>query len=667
MPYEVESRLLIGEDRIERVAEDLGRRHRAGAYLLRPAERRVLADTYFDAGGRLQAMGWSLRIRRTADDIRLTLKRPAREPGGSGAGVVREELESGRDGTFGEVLAEVLRLLRAEGVLDEAPGDVDFRILRDGAAGTLLGLGLQDLFTVETDRRRWLAADEAGTDVAEIALDDSRYTTGAGEPVREGRLEVELVDDADAAALTELTAVLRRSFDAEDAFDSKFERGLVHYRTRNLHDKLETKVTLGQPEDYHAVIRRLEDNQPFVQGHRFVRTSHDRHLTDVYFDTRHHALFKLGWYLRLRREGNHAQLTFRRMTDDARYGQVLQQEITAASQPDDEGDAAFAENWTAIKTWLVSRTGISAQGDPGGMAEVEGVLARMGLQRSLETSIVRTAWVVERLVPDPAPGSPVPAEHVAKLKYDRVSYRNPGAPERRRRLGAAAALAASADRRRSSVADVEFEVTGVEDDTAAPSSLQQDSYHSFLGLFVEACAHVAGDRQADQRISAKYFNGLAKLGVVARSPRWLTDGRLALRVVLLRESDTARGPMTHAYWAGVRFWVGLSVLICGLFGISTGADGGVGSAGGDGPVSWWSTGVQALGFLAVVAGSVVLFRGPAGPWSTRTRVSVVCVAVVAAVAVSIPWFGRHASADAVAFLGLLPLLLALGKDGLGRS
>ena len=42
-----------------------------------------------------------------------------------------------------------------------------------------------------------------------------------------------------------------------------------------------------------------------------------------------------------------------------------------------------------------------------------------------------------------------------------------------------------------------------------------------------------------------------------------------------------------------------------------------------------------------------------------------CASVVAAVAVSVPWFGRHAGADAVAFLGLLPLLLSLGKDGPG--
>ena len=663
MPFEVESRLLIGEDRIERVAEELARRPRVGACTLRPGERGVHADTYFDAGGRLQAMGWSLRIRRTADEIRLTLKRPAQEAAERGAAVVRDELESGRDGTFGEVLARVVRLLHSAGVLDAAPADVDFRILRDGAAPALLGLGLQDLFTVETDRRTWLAVDAAGSTVAEIALDDSRYTAGSGGPVREGRLEVELLDGADRSALAELTGALRRAFDAEEAFDSKFDRGLVHYRTRNLHDKMETKVTLGEPDDYHAVIRRLEGTEQFVQGHRFMRTSHDRHLADVYFDTKHHALFKAGWYLRLRHEGQHAQLTFRRMTADVRYGQVLQQEITAAYQPGDDANAAFAANWSAISTWLVGRSGISAQGDPAGMAEVEAVLARMGLHRSLETSIVRTAWVVERLLPDAVPGSPAPAEHVAKLKYDRVSYHR---PDPAHRADAATRAAPDADPRRPGVPDVEFEVTGVEDDTAAPQSLQRDSYHSFLALFVEACAHVAGDRQADQRISAKYFNGLARLGVVSRSPRWMTDGRLALRVVLLRESDTGRGPMTHAHWAAVRFWVGLSVLICGLFALSTGADGGIWTAGADASADWWSTGVQGLGFLAVVGGSVILFRGPAGPWSTRTRVFVVCAGVVAAVAISIPWFGRHASADAVAFLGLLPLLLSLGKDGLGR-
>lgn len=661
MPFEVESRLLIGEDRIERVAEELARRQRIGRCALRPGERRLHADTYFDAGGRLHAMGWSLRVRRTADEIRLTLKRPAPDAPDGGAAVVRHELESGRDGSFGEVLAQVAHLLHSAGVLEAETADVDFRILRDGAVAALIGLGLQDLFTVETDRRTWCAVGADGGAVAEIALDDSTYTTGGGGPVREGRLEVELLDGADRSALTALTAELRSAFDAEEAFDSKFDRGLVHYRTRNLHDKMETKVTLGEADDYHAVIRRLEGTEPFVQGHRFVRTSLDRHLTDVYFDTRNHALFKLGWYLRLRREGEQAQLTFRRMTADVRYGQVLQQEITAASRPDGEGDAVFGTNWTAIKAWLVSCGGVSEQGDPERMDQAETVLARMGLHRSLETSIVRTAWVVERVLTDAAPGSPAQAEHVAKLKYDRVTYRVPGSEDR------AGGPVRDPDRQRPPLRDVEFEVTGVEDETAAPQSLQHDSYHSFLALFVEACAHVATDRQADQRISAKYFNGLVRLGVVPRPPRWLTDGRLALRVVLLRESDAGRGPMAHAHWAAVRFWVGLSVLICGLFGISTGADGGIWTAGADTPGSWWSTGVQALGFLAVVGGSVILFRGPAGPWSTQSRILVVAAGVVAAVAVSIPWFGRHASADAVAFLGLLPLLLSLGKDGLGRS
>jgi hypothetical protein len=294
---------------------------------------------------------------------------------------------------------------------------------------------------------------------------------------------------------------------------------------------------------------------------------------------------------------------------------------------------------------------------------------------------VRTAWSVERLLPDAAPGplASTPAEQVAKLKYDRVLYRRPDPAHRvgaaaqsapgagtGDSTGAGAGTSASTDRQRSGVADVEFEVTGVEDDTAAPQSLQRDSYHSFLALFVEACAHVARDGQADQRISAKYFNGLAKLGVESRSPGRLADGRLALRVVLLREFDTGHGPMTHALWAAIRFWVGLSVLICGLFGLSTGADGGIWTAGADTSVSWWSTVVQGMGFLAVVAGSVILFRGPAGPWSTRTRVFVISAGVLAAVAISIPWFGRHASADAVAFLGLLPLLLSLGKEGLAR-
>lgn len=470
---------------------------------------------------------------------------------------------------------------------------------------------------------------DASGDVAELVVDETEYLDSTEGSVREGRIEIEISDSANAAKLDEMARCIDRRFNTRQVYTSKFQQALIHYASRHLRDKLEAKVTLGDISSYEALVAQINASGEFVRGYQFHRSA-DRRIFDTYFDTKKHELFKLGWYLRMRREGETRQLTFRRLKErgEQRYGLVMQQEIIVRPSSD------IDEAWAAIQNWLSAVRGASRAAPPADFSELPTALAASSLRNSLEVEVTRTSWIVDRA----DVRSSDLRNRIAKVKYDRVAFRRPG--------------------QTAPLSHFEFEVTGVEDEAAAPNTLRRDSYQAFLGDFLEVCADRTNGGRVDKRTSAKYFHGLTELGIVSRKPEWLTDGRLEVQI-LARES--APQAVQSRNWGLMRFWCALATLTAGLFALSVGQGEGLLS---DSSPDIVSAAMQTLGFLALVLGSFFLFKDPPGPVSRARRLVIVVCTVMAAVAISIPSMGRGNAADATAFLGLLPLIVSLSRTGM---
>lgn len=237
---ETEVRVRIQEDRFDQVRADLQRTSRLGDHQLDARGVRDHEDTYFDVDGRLHARGRSLRIRQRTGDIRVPLKRPVSPTDTT----TREELENPSSGSLIDVVEQITIILADAAIIETAPTGIRTRMLRDGVFSTLRSLGLRDLFTVHTSRQTWVASDE-GRAITEIVLDDSHYSVGSAESgklVRECRMEIELVDDAHEAQFRNLARQAMSRFGLDEVHESKFDRGMAHYRTGMLHDKLEAKV-----------------------------------------------------------------------------------------------------------------------------------------------------------------------------------------------------------------------------------------------------------------------------------------------------------------------------------------------------------------------------------------------------------------------------------------
>jgi adenylate cyclase class IV len=510
MPLENEVRFHLPEASLTATIRRLNSDRALAPFQLKPKGEKVHSDTYFDVDGALRTRGWSLRIRTSDGSVRATLKTPVASDR-SVHGKVNEELENSDNAQLFDTVITIIERLAAADIVQGIPADLTTQLLINGAYPTLLALGLKDLFTVRTSRHRWMVSDGL-LDLAELAVDESYYGVGTSnteEDIRECRVEVELLDASKNESLTRISRVLIEDYNLSEVYDSKFERGMLHFTTRGLREKLELKIRVHELSDYDAIVDRIKsDTPPFLPPYRFSRIP-ERTISDVYFDSAEQDLFQAGHYLRLRHEGRHRELVFRRLTRDVRYGQVLQEEVVA------KGDGqSFLRSWRLIQRWLGSSIGRPVTGDVKGVGETEDFLGSIGLHRTLEVDISRTPFIVER-IEDTGPGLMAP-DHVAKLKYDQITMRRP-------------------DHEGGILVSREFEATGVEAESASPQEKSIPSYEAFVAQFMEACAHVASDQKVTRLLSAKYFEGMRQLNIANTTPPWLKDGRLAYRVSLLRE------------------------------------------------------------------------------------------------------------------------------------
>lgn len=520
MPLENEARFHLPETRLESTIRRFNSDYALDGFRLSWRGKREHSDTYFDAAGNLRSRGWSLRIRTLGDNIRATLKRPAAELHKT-HGVVREELENDSNESLFEVLAEIIEVMHGAEIV-AAPPDAVGQLMLSGVYPALRAIGLRDLFTVRTARYSWIitVADE---DIAELVVDDSYYdigTVGQSNPIRECRVEVELLDAARQDVLDQVARILISRYEVREVTDSKFERGMLHFTIGGLHEKLETKFRLKAKADYDAIIKQLNSNSRFLPQYRF-KLLPERAISDIYFETADQRLFQVGCYLRLRKEARSRELVFRRLAGGVKYGEVVQEEIIA------KGDAAsFGPSWQLIQSGLKS-LGLDFDSKPAELDHIEDVLSSIGLTRILYVDTTRQPWFVECI--DNTEDGDSQSEHVAKLKYDRVTYRRPDGE------GGTLSLA-------------EFEATGLEDEAAAPQVLRPMSFEAFAAQFERACGRVVGADNVSRKMNAKYFHGMINLGIAKVTPDWLGDDRLLLRASLLR--DLPSGPSPAALHPG---------------------------------------------------------------------------------------------------------------------
>ncbi len=536
---EIEQKFEVPVGSISVITESLRNDASLGNFTVSYLRKVSNLDTYFDVNGEINSRNWSLRVREKNAGISVTLKRPQPASGGSSA-THREELENPQDGTLVEVLDRIVAILCGEGIIPVPPCTVESLVHRHGAIAALRRLDLVNTYPVRTSRDVWKVVDASG-DVAELAIDETEYLDAVQGSVREGRIEVEIYDPAQAAKLAEIRRHIKERFNARDVRNSKFQQALIHHASQHLRDKLEAKVTLQDIASYDNVAAQIDGSGEFVRGYRFHRLA-DRRIADVYFDTKKYELFKLGWYLRLRREQDTEEYTFRRLKErgEQRYGTAMQQEIVVRSSSDLE------EAWSAIRGWLSGIRGLSRVEAPADFGHLRESLVESGLQESLEVDVSRSSWIVDRASGIDVFSVPDFRNRIAKVKYDRVTYRHPGTS--------------------NPLSHFEFEVTGVEDEDAAPNSLRRDSFQAFLGDFVEVCADRTNGGLVDRRTSAKYFYGLTELGIVDK-PEWLADGRLSVQ--LLAREIAPKETLTRNTGL-MRFWSALATLIAGLFALSVG-------------------------------------------------------------------------------------------------
>lgn len=512
MALENEARFHVPEDSLNRTLQELNTRRALTPFSLRWIGTKDHTDTYFDVEGALQKRGWSLRLRTSGDKVRATLKRPVVDPNASGQ-VIRDELENDSNESFLAVVLQIIAILRDDGIISGGlPSQV--QTMLDGAYATLQSTGLRDLFAIRTTRHIWVVTSQS-EDVAELVVDDSYYDIGPiglSDPIRECRLEVELIDPSRGSMLAEICEELTAKYDVHEVYDSKFDRGMLHYATRALREKLETKISVRSDADYNAIIKHLEHNPEFLPTYRFTRLS-ERTITDAYFDTADQRLFQAGCYLRLRSERRNRELVFRHLTKELRYGEALQEEIVAKGAGD-----SFDRSWELIQNWLSSTTKLNFSNSGATLEGIEQALASIGFMRILDVGIKRVPWMVERVGSSQRHGIGQP-DHVAKLKYDRIRYSRPGSQA-------------------SALSTAEFEATGVEGEGSAASDSIITAYDAFVAQFMEACGHFVSDKNVTRRISAKYFTGMVELGIAHSTPEWLRDGRLSYRVSILRDTPS---------------------------------------------------------------------------------------------------------------------------------
>jgi CHAD domain-containing protein len=191
---------------------------------------RRLVDRYFDTEDwRIRRAGFALRERRRGHGLEATLKALGDAPlAGRDASGGGHDLDS-RDASGGGTSpgaprerVEITQPLPAEGLAALDPeGPVGRRVRTIAGESQLV-----QMFEIRT-RRRPFSIRSGGTEVAELALDETAVFPGAGRPrVQLRRVEVEVVGDR-VTSLAPLVEELRTSTGIRPATRTKFEVGLL--------------------------------------------------------------------------------------------------------------------------------------------------------------------------------------------------------------------------------------------------------------------------------------------------------------------------------------------------------------------------------------------------------------------------------------------------------
>ncbi len=490
---EREARFVVENDEYQEIRNTLDGTRSIGSYVLGKSKVKQHDDTYFDTPDYgLHDLGWSLRIRRSEHTTRITLKIP--DSAGDGevpAGSWHREIENTGHQDFAQVLEKIIELLQQQHVVRGWKRERDSILdaaAWDGARHALESAGLRDLFTVRTVRHAWPVM-ETGREVAELSLDDSDYLfqqVRRDDSERQCRMEVELGASATDRLLPDISHAVRRTFGIEEVRISKFEHGMILYRVRRLDEKFEVKISIPRQSAHEEIVRAIRGNPEFVPGYLFTGDG-SHHLQDVYFDTPEQDLFWAGCYLRLRKDGERCDLKFRILSFNSNLGQAAQYEIAAK---DTESD--FPDRWDQIQDRLTSMSVTRAGRRPQTLKRIDRTLSEMGLKPVLEVDVDRIGWSVQK-------GRPR-GDLIARLKYDKITYRGPGAAY--------------------GESDVEFEVAGAEDHDAAPRALRVSEYYNFLRAFMDQSRDAAPMSEIGWVINAKYFAGMIKLGLQKGVPPW---------------------------------------------------------------------------------------------------------------------------------------------------
>lgn len=509
---EREARFVVENDEYLRIRDALDDDRKLGLYSLGKSKVKQHDDTYFDTKDYdLHELGWSLRIRRSERGTWITLKIP--DPAGEGEesqGSWHREIENTGHRDFAEVFEKIVELMQRQHVVRRGEWERD-RILDlamwYGARYALESAGLRDLFTVSTVRHAWPVM-EAGDEIAELTLDDSTYLfqqVTRDDYERQCRMELELSASARDGLLLDIGELVQRQFGIEAVRITKFEHGMILYRTRKLEEKFEVKIAIPQRSAHEEIAKKIKRNPEFVPGYVFTGDGTHR-LRDVYFDTPRQQLFMDGWYLRLRLDGKARDLKFRILHFNPDLGQAVQYEVAVKSS-----DGGISDRWDQIQGWLSSIPKVKKpKKQPESLERIEKTLSDMGLKPVLEVDVDRVGWSVLK--------QGARGELIARLKYDKITFRAPG------------------DKRGES--EVEFEVAGAEDHDAAPQALRSGEYYSFLRAFTDQCRESARMNRIGWEINAKYFAGMIKLGLHHQVPEWYGTLRIQSSMPMRREAPS---------------------------------------------------------------------------------------------------------------------------------
>jgi inorganic triphosphatase YgiF len=169
IPLEREATLLICSDRPETVYQEIAGLTAVGAYKLVPGKPQLLEDHYFDTSdAKLTAKKWGLRLRRTGNDVWITLKGPSKQT--QWGGRERVEVEALWSKTS---LALVEVELSRQGIELNLHGE---DLKRSDPMEVMTSAGL--VIIQRRDTRRHASAVISGTDgvvQAELAADSVAY------------------------------------------------------------------------------------------------------------------------------------------------------------------------------------------------------------------------------------------------------------------------------------------------------------------------------------------------------------------------------------------------------------------------------------------------------------------------------------------------------------